>query len=96
MFCKRHKSHPTTHNKGRSKFLEEPQRRKNHLKLLNRITPKQPTMIQPAYLKALELSFTPVTLKYLKIIVVPVPKLPAWHPGKGDKGWVFTDEVFVN
>ena len=53
-------------------------------------------MIQPAYLKALELSFTPVTLKYLKIIAVPVPKLPAWHPGKGDKGWVFTDEVFVN
>jgi hypothetical protein len=27
---------------------------------------------------------------------VPVSKLPAWHPGKGDKGWVFTDEVFVN
>ena len=68
----------------------------NHLKLLNRITPQQPIMIQPAYLKALELSFTPVTLKYLKIIAVPVPKLPAWHPGKGDKGWVFTDEVFVN
>ena len=68
----------------------------NHLKLLNSITPKQPSMIQPAFLKAFELSFTPITLKYLKIITVPVSKLPLWHPGKGDKGWVFIDEVFVN
>ena len=66
------------------------------LKLLSRITPPQPTVIQPGYLKAYELSFAPVTVKYLKIVAVPVSKLPAWHPGKGDKGWVFSDEVFVN
>lgn len=68
----------------------------SHLRLLGRITPQQPTMIQPAYLKAFELPFAPVTLKCLKVIAVPVAKLPLWHPGKGDKGWVFTDEVFVN
>jgi uncharacterized membrane protein len=68
----------------------------NRLKLLNRITPQQPNVIQPGYLKAFELSFAPVTVKYLKIIAVPVSKLPAWHPGKGDKGWVFADEIFVN
>jgi uncharacterized membrane protein len=67
-----------------------------HLKLLCRNTPQQPTMIQPGYLKAVELSFTPVTVKYLKIIAVPVAKLPLWHPGKGERGWVFVDEVFVN
>jgi hypothetical protein len=66
------------------------------LKLLSHITPPQPTMIQPAYLKAFDLSFTSVAVKYLKVIAVPVFKLPIWHPGKGDKGWVFTDEVFVN
>jgi uncharacterized membrane protein len=68
----------------------------SHLKLLGRNTTQQPTMVQPAYLKAVELSFTPVTVKYLKIVAVPVPKLPLWHPGKGQKGWVFCDEVFVN
>lgn len=68
----------------------------SHLKLLGRVTPEQPTVIQPGYLKAFELSFTPITVKYLKIVAVPVSKLPAWHPGKGDKGWVFADEVFVN
>jgi hypothetical protein len=23
-------------------------------------------------------------------------KLPPWHRGKGDKGWIFVDEVFLN
>jgi len=30
------------------------------------------------------------------VVVVPVGKLPAWHPGKGDKGWAFVDEIFLN
>ncbi len=68
----------------------------SQLKLLSRITPKQPIVTEPGYLKAFELSFAPVTVKYLKIVAVPFSKLPAWHPGKGDKGWVFADEVFVN
>lgn len=67
-----------------------------HLKLLRLVTPEQPTVIQLGYLKAFQLSFKPATVKYLKIVAVPVSKLPAWHPGKGDKGWVFADEVFVN
>ncbi|MEI9911598.1 MAG: chitobiase/beta-hexosaminidase C-terminal domain-containing protein [Bacteroidota bacterium] len=67
-----------------------------HLKKLSVITPQQPVKAQSAYSKAFELSFTPVSLKCLKVITVPVSKLPVWHPGKGDKGWVFIDEVFVN
>ena len=35
-------------------------------------------------------------LKYLKVSIRPLPKLPAWHPGKGDKAWVFADEFFLN
>jgi uncharacterized membrane protein len=67
-----------------------------YLKKLSVIAPQQPVKAQPAYSKAFELSFTPVSLKYLKVIAVPMSKLPVWHPGKGDKGWVFVDEVFVN
>ena len=42
-----------------------------------------------------------VQIKYIRIIlnrfrVFMVRLLPLRHPGKGDKGWVFTDEVFVN
>lgn len=67
-----------------------------HLKLLSRLTPQQPLKVVPGYIKAFELSFSPVKLKYIKLVAVPVSKLPPWHPGKGDKGWIFADEVFVN
>lgn len=66
------------------------------LKLLGRISPEQPTMVKPSYHKGYEVTFTSATVKYIKVIATPVLKLPKWHPGKGDKGWIFTDEVFVN
>jgi len=67
-----------------------------HLKLINRITPQQPAKLQPAYLKAYDLKFKTITVRYLKLIANPVSKLPEWHPGKGQKGWFFTDEIIVN
>lgn len=33
-------------------------------------------------------------VEQIKILAKPLGKLPAWHPGKGDKGWLFVDEVF--
>jgi hypothetical protein len=32
----------------------------------------------------------------IKIEVIPVSKLPAWHPRAGSKGWVFIDEILLN
>ncbi len=66
------------------------------LKLLNRITPEQPTMVKASYQKGYEVRFNPATVKYIKVIANPVSKLPPWHPGKGDKAWIFTDEIFIN
>jgi len=40
--------------------------------------------------------FKPTMLKYLKLVAQPVIKLPEWHSNKGNKGWMFVDEVFVN
>lgn len=66
------------------------------LTLLGRLVPPQPSAVVKGYLRGYEIKFPPTNLKYLKVIAVPVGKLPAWHPGKGDKGWVFVDEVYVN
>ena len=32
--------------------------------------------------------------RYLKIIIEPVEKLPQWHGGKGQRAWIFSDEIF--
>lgn len=66
------------------------------LNLLNRTTPEQPIMVKAAYQKGYEVKFNPISIKYIKVIANPVSKLPHWHPGKGEKAWIFTDEIFVN
>ncbi len=67
-----------------------------NLRLLSRLSPQQPVMSKPGYLLGFDCTFKTTSVKYLKISAVAVAKLPAWHPGKGDKGWFFIDEVFVN
>lgn len=32
---------------------------------------------------------------YIKVSLKPLSRLPAWHQGKGQKGWVFIDEVYL-
>jgi hypothetical protein len=43
-----------------------------------------------------DLTFPPMKLSCLRIVVTPVAKLPDWQQEKGKKGWVFFDEIFVN
>lgn len=37
----------------------------------------------------------PVSCRYLKVQVESLLKNPPWHPGKGQKCWVFVDEMLV-
>jgi Fn3 associated len=67
-----------------------------NLRLLGKLVPEQPTKAMGTILKGYECKFNTATVKYIKIIGNPVGKLPAWHPGKGDKGWIFVDEILVN
>ena len=67
-----------------------------HLRLVKKINPEQPAKVAASYMKGYEISFAAIKEKYVRLVVVPVSKLPVWHPGKGDKGWVFVDEIFLN
>ena len=68
----------------------------NNMTMLKKIIPQQPKSLQSAYLTAFECAFLPRQIKILKVIAKPVMKLPIWHPGKGQNGWVFIDEIFLN
>jgi len=67
-----------------------------HLTLLGKMFPEQPNKLMPVFMKGFECKFTAATVKYIKLVATPVAKLPAWHPGKGDKGWIFVDELLLN
>lgn len=69
---------------------------KGNLVLLKKLIPEQPQKVgMPGYRIGYTCSFEPRKISVLKIVAKPLSKLPAWHPGKGDLGWVFVDEVFV-
>ncbi|MBF6627513.1 MAG: family 20 glycosylhydrolase [Proteiniphilum sp.] len=41
------------------------------------------------------LSFEPVTARYFKVTVRP-SVMPAWHPGNGNRAFIFVDEIRLN
>lgn len=61
--------------------------------LIQTVKVAQPTSYAPARLTALVIPLKSRHAFY-RIIAKPVAKLPAWHSGKGQKGWVFIDEIF--
>jgi hypothetical protein len=69
---------------------------KNHLKLLNKINPQQPNKESGNENLAIKCSFDKTNVSCIKLLITPVRSLPAWHAGKGEKAWIFVDEVFVN
>lgn len=71
---------------------------KNNLKLLKKVFPQQTTKeeINAARIQGIKIDIPPGANHYYKVVAKNIQKLPSWHPGKGDKGWVFIDEVFFN
>jgi uncharacterized membrane protein len=65
-----------------------------HLTLVKKFKTEMPKGYEPQRVEALGVDFEPATYSYYKIVAKPISKLPEWHGGKGQKGWVFIDEVF--
>jgi uncharacterized membrane protein len=69
---------------------------RQHLTLLKTVKPAQPVKIETAVVEGISIALKGAAYKCYKIFARPVNPLPPWHPGKGDKGWVFIDEIFFN
>jgi hypothetical protein len=87
------------YNKNIGSYLMPPQQveiwggdQENNLKLIQRITPAQPLKYEPNAIGAVNLSVKG-NYSIIKIIAAPVAKLPAWHTGKGEKGWLMVSEA---
>ncbi len=57
------------------------------------IRPEQLTKIIPKQAKGLSIDLKS-TYTWYKFVAKPIPSLPVWHPGKGQKGWFFVDEIY--
>lgn len=68
---------------------------KDHMTLLSSLEPDQPGSYV-AMQRGLACTFKQQPITHLKIVAEPVSKLPSWHSGKGEKGWLFVDEILFN
>lgn len=71
---------------------------KDKLKLLKKTIPPQPTKEEKnvVRIEGMKINIPQSTYKYYKVVAKNVLKLPTWHPGKGEKAWIFIDEIFFN
>jgi uncharacterized membrane protein len=66
-----------------------------NLTLVKTIIPQQPGKYEPDRIEAHRAEINGV-YGCIRLKVYPVKKLPLWHAGKGEKAWIFLDEVFFN
>jgi hypothetical protein len=69
---------------------------KGNWKKIHSEKPTQPEKNNPRKMFLLEYSLENHEISQLKAILRPVNSIPKWHPGSGEKGWVFIDEVLIN
>jgi hypothetical protein len=94
-----------SYNKSVQSYLMPPQEieiwageDKNKLKLIKKIFPTQVTEAEKnvVRIEGIKIDIGLSTYKCYKIVARNLSKLPPWHPGKGDKAWIFIDEIFFN
>jgi uncharacterized membrane protein len=68
------------------------------MKLLKKVSPWPATKEELNAVKAetVMIEIPPSSFRYYKVVAKNLLRLPAWHPGKGDRAWVFIDEIFFN
>jgi uncharacterized membrane protein len=67
---------------------------RNQLKLIGKLSPEMPKSDRSNAVIPYLVDIIPGNYRYIEIEAVNIQKLPSWHRGKGEKGWVFVDEVF--
>ena len=66
-----------------------------NLKIIGTLSPAMPTAHKPNNSIPYDVPITPGNYAYIEIEAQNLQKLPQWHEGKGQKAWVFVDEIFI-
>jgi uncharacterized membrane protein len=65
------------------------------LSLVKKFKPNPPTGYAPNSVEGLTIATASGdSFRFYKLVARPMAKLPLWHKSKGEKGWLFVDEVF--
>ncbi|MDP4679878.1 MAG: chitobiase/beta-hexosaminidase C-terminal domain-containing protein [Cyclobacteriaceae bacterium] len=66
----------------------------NSMTLIKKSIPPQDDNYGPNEVRAFSIPVKGNQYRHYKVVAHPLKVLPDWHSGKGDRGWVFVDELF--
>ena len=66
------------------------------LKLLSKYKIDMPKGYDPAVIYPAKISFSPAVVKYVKVVIHPLRKIPDWHYNKGKPSVALVSEIVVN
>jgi uncharacterized membrane protein len=69
---------------------------KNNLKLVSTVKPSTDLQKAGNIIASQNFLMKNEAYNYVKVVAVPMRKMPAWHGNKGKPAWLFIDEVFFN
>lgn len=64
-----------------------------NLSLLGSLSPREPRERIERHFEFYRIEFEATPIRFVKIEVIPLKRIPMWHQGKGERGWFFIDEV---
>ncbi len=67
-----------------------------NLSLQQKITLPPTSDSHPVSVEGLPIPLKGKPYRFYKVVAHPIKKLPAWHEGQGNPGWVFVDQLFFN
>jgi hypothetical protein len=65
------------------------------MKVLGKVNPTRPTHGSGPYFNYFPFDFEQTAMRFIQIEVQPLASIPSWHAGKGQKGWLFVDELVL-
>jgi hypothetical protein len=65
------------------------------MKVLGKVNPTRPTHGSGPYFNYFPFDFEQTAVRFIQIEVQPLASIPSWHAGKGQKGWLFVDELVL-
>ncbi|ERM84587.1 hypothetical protein P872_24530 [Rhodonellum psychrophilum GCM71 = DSM 17998] len=69
---------------------------KGEWRIFQKDTPDQPNQAGDKRLNLIVYKMEQLQIEALRLRILPIKSLPKWHPGVGQKGWVFIDEILLN
>ncbi len=55
----------------------------------------KPSDLNTIAIKDVAYAFNPMKVRYIRVKVTAIINCPEWHSGKGNKAWLFSDEIIV-